>query len=51
MRFYFARGNLLVNVDQQNYMPTQTQKKKKHNASVTVILWCGCVTVVKVEEQ
>jgi len=50
MRLYIACGNLIVNVDQQHDLPTQTQNKTD-NVRTTVKLWCGYVTFCDVEKQ
>jgi len=40
----------MVNVDQTHDLLTRTQNKAD-NVRISVILWCGYVTVVDVEKQ
>jgi len=49
VRLYITCRNLMVKVNQQYNLPTQTQNKTG-NLRITVILWCGCVTNVDVEK-
>jgi len=46
VRLYIACGNVIVNVDQQHNLPTQTQDKT-NNVRVTLTLWCGYVTIAE----
>jgi len=45
VRLYNACGNLMVNVDQKEDLPTQTPKKTG-NLHKNVPFWCGFVTTV-----
>jgi hypothetical protein len=50
VRLYIACRNLMVNLDEQHDLPTQTQNKTG-KLCITVTLWCGCVTNVDVEKK
>jgi hypothetical protein len=50
VRLFIACGKLKINAVQQHNLPTQTQNKTQH-VGITVILCCGCVTNVEVENK
>jgi hypothetical protein len=50
VRLFIACGTLTINAVQQHNLTTQTQNKTK-NVGITVILCCGFVTNIEVENK
>jgi hypothetical protein len=50
MRLYIASENLIVNVDQEQNLPTLTQKKTG-NLRITVTILYRCLTIFAVEKN